>query len=367
MNMIEEIVECFRQFAEDDSAGEGIDKYWAVVLPEMGGIIANEIFLILHSQYIDESMKSRAAQVALNLQLPDVSDIDVAELYLHCLVRRIWFDMTNNAEFRDFVNNNVSTISSVVCGDILNPHRIGWAKTSRLWLPLTNKDFVQIGRSLVERFKQNLFVECCWNELKRRQVEKKINKHMFALLVDLPEITQKHRTDAYQNIRNISEEVTKGLEGIDPRDPMHDWLAKLAALPRHTQLTKIGATPKAIHDRAKDIRRKGGKFEHVSFDGDGEYADIIPDDSLESPDLGIMDDEFVHLLSANRQEIEGILHRNSKIGARRFKILEMLAHTPTPTSVEIAKALGASEQTIGRDRHAIGQCWPAIHDVIYSQ
>lgn len=367
MNLFDSGIDCMRYLAENDSAGDGIDEDWEVVLSETDDIIAIEIFLALHRKLINDSMNCWAAEVALTHPPRDICDIDDAKLYLHCLVRWIWLGIADNLEFQAYVDANVSRVIHTGQGAILNPQRMGWAKSSLLWLPISEENFVQIAGALVERFKNYLFAEHCWHELTQRHVGNQVNKDMFALLIDSDIVTQKYQDEAYQRLTNLSAKVSKGLPGIEALDLIHDWLTKLLALPRHTQLKKIRATRKAIHDRVKDIQRKGGKYEHVSFEGDGEYADKIPDDSLRALDNGIMGDEFLQLISANRQKIEGILHQNVKIAARRFQVLEKLAHTPALTCVEIAGQLDASEQTIGRDKHAIMQNWPAIRDVIYSQ
>ena len=372
MNLIEEGINCMRQIAENDTVGEGIDEHWEAVLPETYDIMANEIFLTIHRRYISDSMKCWAAKVAQTLPSQDFGNIDDAKLYLHYLARSMWLGIAENPEFQAYVDGNVKGVFHTVRGIMYKPGLIGWAKSSRLWLPIPDQKLVQIAGALVERFKQFLFADDCWNQLTCNHVGKDVNKYMFALLTNSDVITQSDREEAYQGISDISTKATEGLEGIDPRDPMHDWLAKLSALPRHTQLMKIGATRKAIHDRAKDIQRKGGKYEHVSFEGDGEYADIIPDDSIVAPEFGIMGDEFLQLLLANQEKIEGLLSQDSpekrraKIGKRRFKVIQMLVHEPDLTSAEIAKRLKVGNQTIGRDRDLLRRCRTRIREVIYS-
>ena len=372
MNLIEETIESMRQLAEMNSSGEGIDEHWEAVLPEMYDIMANEIFLTLHRHNIDESMKRWAAQVAQNLQPSDVSEIDVAKLFLHCLVRGTLLGIADNPEFQNSVDGGVSGVIHPAQGSILNPMGIGWARSARLWLPLSEEVFVRIAGALVERFKQSFFAEHCRHELTRRLKGKKINKDMFALLTDSDVITQSDREEAYQRISNVSEMATKGLQGIDFRDPMHDWWTKLATLPRHTQLLKLGATPDAIRQRAIDIQRKGGKSKLVSLDADEELTNTIPDESLEPNDNGIIRDELRQLLSANQQKIEEILSlespkkRQSEIGKRRFKVMQMLEHERDLTSTEIANQLNVGNQTIGRDRDVIRRCKARIREVIYS-
>ena len=372
MNLIEESIECMRQIAENDSAGEGIDEHWEAVLPETYDIMANEIFLTIHRQHINDSMKCWAAEVAQTLPSREVSNIDDAKLYLHYLARSTWLGIADNPEFQAYVDDNVKGVIHTVRGIMHRPGLIGWAKSSRLWLPLPEQGFVQIAGALVECFKQFLFAEYCWKQLTCRHVGKEVNKYMFALLTDSDVITQSDREEAYQGIANLSEKATKGLQEIDSRDPMHDWWTKLSALPRHTQLLKIGATQDAIRQRAIDIQRKGGKCELVSLDADEEFTNTIPDESLEAPDNEIIRDEFLQLLSANQQKVEEILSRESPekrratIGKRRFNVMQMLAHEPDLTSADIAKQLKVGNQTIGRDRDVLRRSQARIREVIYS-
>lgn len=372
MNLIEVGIEGMRQLAENDSAGEGIDEHWEAVLPETYDIMANEIFLALHGRFINGSMVRQAYEIARSLPLRDVSDIDDAELFLHCLVRGTWLGIAENSEFQAHVNSNVNGVIHTAQGTIPNPQRIGWARSSRLWLPLSEEYFVQIVGALAERFKQHLFAEHCWHELTRRHVGKDVNKYMYALLTDSEVITEEDRMEAYQWLAKLSSNVTTGLDGIDSSDAMHDWLTKMSGLPPHTQLQKIGATPIAIHQHAIDKLRKGGKYEHVSFEEMEEFADAIPDESLDAPNNETISDEFLQLLIANQKKVEEILSRESpekrraKIGKRRFKVMQMLAHELDLTSVDIAARLKASEQTIGRDREKIKESRPLILEAIYS-
>ena len=153
-------------------------------------------------------------------------------------------------------------------------------------------------------------------------------------------------------------------------DALQDWLEKLSGLPLHIQMQKVGATRKAIRERVVDMQRKGGKYKHISLED--EHADTITDESTKDPNERMIENEFSQLLLARQKEIEEILVRDSpkkrkaKIGKRRFKVMQMLAHISTLTSIEIAEKLDVSEQTIGRDRDKIKQSWPQICEVLYS-
>ena len=372
MNLIEVSIEGMRQLAKNDSAGEGIDEHWEAVLPETYDIMANEIFLALYGRFINEPMRRQAAQAARNLPLRDVNDINDAKLYLHCLVRGTWLGIADDPEFQAYVDSNVNGVIHTAHGIILEPQRIGWAKSSLLWLPLSEEDFVRIVGALAERFRQYLFSEHCWHELTSRHVGKEVDKDMFALLTDSEIVTQKHRDEAYQRLSELSSKATNGLAGIDPHDILHVWWEILKNRSPHVQIQKLGVTPKAFHDLGIDMQRKGGKHEHVSLEEREKLTDTIPDESLKSPIKELMDNEFPQRFSANRHKIEEILSRESpkkrraKIGKRRFKVMEMLTQTPTPTPAEIARQLQSSDQTIARDIAVIQQSWDLIQEVIHS-
>lgn len=355
-----------RQLAENDSAGEGIDEHWEAVLPETYDIMANEIFLALHGRFINGSMMHQAYEIARSLPLRDVSDIDDAKLFLHCLVRGTWLGIAENPEFQAHVNSNVNGVIHTAQGTIPNPQRIGWARSSRLWLPLSEEYFVQIVGALAERFKQHLFAEHCWHELTRRHVGKDVNKYMYALLTDSEVITEEDQTEAYQWLAKLSSNATKGLDGIDSHDILHAWWENLKNRSPHVQIQKLGATPKAIHDLGVDMQRKGGKCKPVSLEEEKAFVNLMADESAGVESEELIDTEFLQLMSTNQEKIEGILHRNAKIGKRRFNVMKMLIQTPTPTPAEIARELESSDQTIARDIVAIQQSWDLIQEAIYS-
>ena len=274
--------------------------------------------------------------------------------------------IAENPEFQDHVNSNVNGVIHTAQGTIPNLQRIGWARSSRLWLPLSEEYLVQIFGALVERFRQHLFSEHCWHELTRRHVGKDVNKYMYALLTDSEVITEEDRKEAYQWLAKLSSNATKGLDEIDSHDILHVWWENLKNLSPHVQIQKLGVTPKAIHDLGVDMQRKGGGCKPVSLDEEAELANSIADYSTEVTSKKMIDEEFPQLLSANRAKIEKILHRNAKIGKRRFRVMEMLTHTPTPTPAEIARQLESSDQIIARDIDAIQQSWDLIQEAIDS-
>jgi hypothetical protein len=357
MNLMQMVTDTLTRIAEDHSKGRQIDKHWKSVLPEVQDIIQHEIFLTIHRQYINEPMKCRAAEIAQTIQPRDISDLDDATLVLHCSTRRVWLGIGDEPEFQAIVDSKVK-------GLIYSPDPICWVNPYGVWLPLSEGTARQIESSLIERYKQGCFAQHCWTELLRRNPRNEAQKYAFTLLTDC---------DEFHHERNESDQwLRKESRRIDPdvgEDAMHDWLDKLLDLPLHIQMTKSGATLKAIRDRSIDMRRKGGGYEHVALD---EFADTIPDQSLEAPDQELLDNEYIENLLANRKQIEEILTRKTararkaKIGKRRFEVLQMLAHTPDLTSSELANLFGMSEQTIGRDRVVIGESWPQIRKVLNS-
>ena len=150
---------------------------------------------------------------------------------------------------------------------------------------------------------------------------------------------------------------------------MHDWLEKLSRLPLHIRTQKLGATRKAISQRAIDIQGKGGESKPIPLED--ELADTIADElTTDFTEEMMTDEEFSQRLLASQKKIEEILSRESpkkrrpKIGKRRFKVLQMLIDAPTLTSTEIAQRLDASDQTIGRDRDVIRQSRPQISEIL---
>ena len=355
MNLIEAGMEVLRQFAEKNSEGEGIDEHWKVVLPEMEEIVVAEFLLTLHRRHINESMIHSAQETARSLPRRDISDLDDATLVIHATARWTWMHSVCNTRFQAFIDNYAREL-------IHSPNTVDSVESSYLWLPLAEETYKQIHLALITRYAHLQFAQYCWNEVKRRHsADKEIEKHMFVSLSDCEGLRQQ-ASEAMQWLRRESRQ-------IDPdvgEDAMSDCIEKRLRWPLHIQIQKIGTTTKAIRDRAIDIHRKGGKNEHVSLDVEAEFANSIADESAGVENEALIDKEFLQLLSTNQEKIERILHRNAKIGKRRFKVMEMLDQTPTPTPAEIARQLESSDQTIARDIVAIQQSWDLIQEAIHS-
>ena len=368
MNLIETSLQFMYHFAESDSPGEGIDRYWKSVLPETQVIIENEFFLTLHHHYINELVKREAAQMAQTLAPSDVSDLADATLVLHCLVRGMWLGIAYDPKFHAFVNGNVSGTIHMVRGIMRKPDPFLWRKSSYLWLPVSVGVDRQIFLALVEQYKQYRFAQRCWTELTRRHSPgNDVEKYTFVLLTDCDEFRQQ-RNEAIQWLRDESKRIAPDVG----EDAMADCIEKLLRRPLHMQIQKVGATRKAIRQRAMDIMGKGGECKPVSLDAEKTLVNSMVDELSNVSAEEMIGSEFFQLLSANQPQIEEILSRESpekqrpKIGKRRFKVMQMLAHDPDLTSVDIAARLKASEQTIGRDREKIKESRPLILEAIYS-
>ena len=338
MNLIEASIQNMRQFARENGGGNCIDKHWKAVLPEIEEVITVEILLTLYRRHINEPMERWAQEIAWTLQHRDISSLDDATLVVHATARWMWLLSAQDPRFQAFVDNYAQ-------GLIHPPDSIGWAKSSRLWLPISEGTYIQMHRVLISHYRHSLFAQQCWDEVKRRHsTGSNIEKHTFVLLSDSEELRQQ-RNEGIQWLREESRKIAQDVG----EDAMQDWLEKLAALPLHMQIKVVGATRKAIRDRASDIRSKGGQYEHVSFDAEEEIVNSIADESAEALVEELINKEFLQLLSANQPTIEKLLHCNEKIAKRQFKVLQMLTHDANLTSTEIARQLKASKQTIGRD------------------
>ena len=363
MNIMEASIEGMRRIAVANSEGGKIDSHWESVLPEIEDIFANEIFLTLHRWYIDEPMEYRARQIAQKASLRDVRGLDDATLALHYLTRRMWLGISYDYKFQDFVDSNVK-------GFIHPPDSSHWIiNASGILLPISEGIVRQIPLSLIERFKQAYFAEHCYAELVRRGRKNVVTKYAFVLLNNSDDLRQK-QNEAMQWLCDKSKQIAPDVG----EDALQDWLVKLSELPLHIQIQKVGATLTAISQGVIDIHRKGGKSKPISLEDklvQDELADTTADElTTGSTEEMVTDEEFSQRLLANQKKIEEILSRESpkkrrsKIGKRRFKVLQMLIDAPTLTATEIAKRLGASDQTIGRDREVIKQSRSQISEIL---
>ena len=354
MSFIEETIDIIHCLARENSEGDEIDQYWESVLPEVLDISANEIFLTLHRWYINAQMKMSAAQLAQKAPLPDVTDLDDATLDLHCWMREAWLGISDDREFQSFVDSNLK-------GFIHPPDPVYWVNPSGILLPISVGTARQIYFSLVERYKQIRFTQHCWSELMRRIRENEAKMYMTLLLTRSEEfLTEQKRAYEWLHDKN------KHIEVEVREDSIQHCMRKMLELPLHVQVQRSGAILKAIRDRAIDIYRKGGQYEIVHLDD--ELADAMPDKSAQDLSERMLADEIPQRLLECQTQIEEILSQGRpekrKQGQRRFKVMQLLAHTPTLTSSAIANQLRTSEPTICRDRKVIERSRDRIKAVL---
>ena len=356
MNFVEETVDIINCLARERSEGDEIDPHWKSVLPEVSKIAENEIFLTLHRWYINEPMKMDAAQHAQQARPRDLKDLNDATLHLHCWMRESWLGISDDRAFQSFVDSNLK-------GFIHPPDPVHWVKPSGILLPISAGTARQIYFSLVERYKQYRFAQHCWDELMRRIRTSEARMHMTLLLT----CSEEFPTEQKKSYEWLHDKAKKIDVDVDVReDSIHDCLRKMLEMPAHIQVQRSGAILKAIRDRAIDIYRKGGQYESIPLDD--ELADAMPDKSAQDLSERMLADEIPQRLLECQPQIEEILSQGRpekrKQGERRFKVIQLLAHTPNLTSSVIANQLRTSEPTICRDRKVIERSRDRIKAVL---
>ena len=352
MDFLEANITIMLQIARERSEGEDIDKYWISVLPEALEFAANEIFLTLHRPYINQPMKKEAAQAAQTLPSREIGNLDYGTMWLHCFTREWWLNMSHDTEFQALVDENHGVIY-----DTSDPTR--WVKPSLIWVPHFDGMVRQIFLSLVERYKQYYFVQHCWDKLIRDARRNEYAKCTFIQLSDSHGLRREQK-EAIQWLSNQSRDIAPDFG----EDALQKWLEKLLTLPPHIQIQKCGVTGKAIRDGAKDMRDKGGQHKPIHFDDlDDGLINNMPDKSTIGPHEGIDVEDLLQCLQARRAEIEKVLGNGKpKLGKRRFKVMEMLTHTPCQKT--IAKALNVSEGTITGDIQTIEKAGCRIQEIL---
>ena len=170
----------------------------------------------LHRWYINEPMKHSAARIAQTFQPRDISDLDDATLWLHCLTRGVWLGISDEPEFQAIVDSNVK-------GFIYPPDLICWVNPSGIWIPLSEGTARQIHCSLIARYKQAYFTQHCWAELLRRNPRNEAQKYAFVLLTDCDEFCNE-RNEADQWLRDKSRRIAPDVG----EDAMHDCAKRRA-------------------------------------------------------------------------------------------------------------------------------------------
>ena len=353
MTMMDVTIGVIYQCARETSPGEGIDEHWRSVLPEAIHCVDNEIFLVLHRAEVNQLMEQDAARYAQTLPPRDISNLDDGTLALHYYTRFWLMGMSKEPLYQALVDQSYGVVS--------NTRYAGrWAKPSFIWLPIPAGFHSQIYDSLVERYKHYFFAERCYAELLHRARKNPYMKHTFIHLTDDPDLSQL-RNQGSAWLREASRRIATDV-GAQPEvgeDAKQDWLAKLCPLSLHQQIQKLRTTRKSIEERAIDLHyRKGGKYEHVSFDED--LANTIPDESPTDSPEGI----GIEKLQSCRFRLEKLLSKGKpKLGKRRYKVLEMLTHTSCQKT--IAKKLNVSEGTITNDMQTIKKNRGRIKEILY--
>ena len=355
MTMMDVTTDVIYQRARETSEGEGIDEHWKSVLPEAIHCADNEIFLVLHRADINTLMERDAALFAQSLPPREIGNLADATLALHCH-NRVWLlRMSKNPLFHTLVDQSYGIIS--------NTRDAGrWVKPSLLWLPIPAGFHRQIYDSLVERYKHYFFAERCYAELIHRGRRNPYMKHTFIQLTDDPDLYHL-RSEGSQWLHDASRRIAASV-GASPEvgeDVKQDWLTELLPQPLHRQIQNAGATRMEIKHRAYDIQHRKGGQHKPTYLAD-EPNEPLDESTIEADD-GIDVEALLQRLQSRRTKIQQVLSKgNPKIGKRRFKVLEMMAHTSCQKT--IAKELKKSESTITRDIQIIKKARYRIQDIL---
>ena len=356
MDLMKETINVMQHIARKYSEGGEIDKYWKAILPEVYGIANNEIFLTLHRGYINEPMKQSAFRFAQTIPPRNINNLDFAALMLHSETRHMWLGISEDSTFQSIVDENHDVIYNT-------PDPTRWVKPSLIWVPHFDEIVGQIYHSLVKRYEQYFFAQRCYAELVRRGRENPYVKHTFIQLTKSPDL-YRERKEGSEWLHEASRRIATSV-GAQPEvgeDVKQDWLAELLPLPLHRQIQKVRSTGIEIKHRAYDIHhRKDGQYRPIHLD-DG-LIKTTPDKSTIGSHEGMNVKELIQRLPACRSQVEKVLSKGKpKLGKRRVKVMEMLAHTSCQKS--IAKQLNISESTITRDIQIIEKSGRQIQEVL---
>ena len=348
MILTDEVSGAMQQIAIENSDGGEIDQHWEGILPEVIGLFKNEIFLAQHRLYIDNQMNQSAFKRArMTISTRNAKKLDFATLALHYWTSSALSGISKDRNFQALVD------------------QMEWVNPSLVWLPRFGGIDEQVFDALAEHYERIFFAERCYAELISRGRQNEYMKYTHVLLNKSDQFRPQQEV-ALKLLRERSGIIAAGV-GVDSgvgEDLLHNFLEKLLDLPCHVQIQRAGATYNAIHDGAVDVRRKGGRFDHVSLDD--EHIDSIPDDAAKDPIEGMIDDESPKRISRILEcqpQIEKILSGGrAKLGKRRFQVLQQMC-TDAPQK-DIAKQLNISEPTITRDKELIRQSWGQIQELL---
>ena len=357
MDFVEYTADILTRIAKKNSEGDDLDSHWESVLPEILQIAEDEIFLTVYRWYINQPMKIDAAQHAQNLPLPDVTKLDDATLYLHCWMREAWLGISDDPAFQSYVDDNLK-------GFIHPPEPFYWVPASGILLPISEGTARQLYFALVERYKQMRFAALCADQLAiniQTQDETGARPHMTVLLTESPEFALQ-RNKSYQWLHDRTSDIQTEVR----EDSIQDCLADILDMPPHIRVQKSGAILKSIRNRARGTFRARTRKKTVSLDD--EFANSIPNKNADDPIQNVIAHESLERLTECQPELEALLSDgrtdNPKQGARRFKILQLLAHSPDLHSSTIATQLKKSPATICRDRKVIDRNKDRIQEIL---
>ena len=368
MNLKEECIEGLYQVAKKDSVSGTVDEYYQAVLPGVLDCLANEIFLTQNRDCITDRLLASAYQTALLVPLKDVSEDDDAVLTIHYYMRTAILKLHGDSYFRQIVDQS-TPIEPRFTKDTyyraVNIPAFRWVLTDyrrSLHAATSEGKLGQIVFSLIERYKQSLFMKNCFDEFVQRVQGNVGKKYTFSLLTDSEKFTSE-RNEAYLWLQQMSHKIARGhiedgedaLRGHieDGEDALHDWSVKLQSMPFHMQMQKLGATSTAIRGNLYDRLKKGGKYKQVPLDDT--LKNVIPDDTQEKPAelRELLVTEGIQRFKEKQQQIEYVLSEDAKrnhaeIGKRRWRVMELRIQT-NKTAEEIGEMLDVSEKTVDTD------------------
>lgn len=336
MIFTDKVSTAIEEIARENSDGGEIDQHWESILPEVIGLFKNEIFIAQHRLHIDTPMIQSAFKHARLIISPlNTKELDIATLALYCWTSGALSGISKDRKFQSLVDQM----------DLANP--------SLIWRPGFGIH-QQVIDAMVEHYERIFFAERCYAELVSRGRQNEYMKYTHVLLNKSDQFRPQQEV-ARERLCKISEIIATrvGIDSGDGEDLLHNFVAKLLSLPWHEQIQRAGATHKAIHDGAVDVRRKGGQHDYVSLDDDhfNSIPDVTAKDSIEEM---IDNGEILKRILEHQVQIEKILSGGkAKLGKRRFQVLRKMYEGDTQK--EIAKQLNISEPTITRDVEVIEQ------------
>ena len=195
MNLKEACIEGLYQMAKKESVSGTVDEYYQAVLPGVLDCLANEIFLTQNRDCITNRLLASAYQTALLVPLKAVSEDDDAVLTIHYYMRTAILKLHGDSYFRQIVDQS-TPIEPRFTKDTyyraVNIPAFRWVLTDyrrSLHAATSEGKLGQIVFSLIERYKQSLFMKNCFDEFVQRVQGNVGKKYTFSLLTDSEKFT----------------------------------------------------------------------------------------------------------------------------------------------------------------------------------